>query len=103
MNKNETEALDIYQEIMAKKHLGKNIKKLNDLADDEDPFAFYVIGKIYLIGLNDIPVNKRKAKKYFNKAYPKLVALADRGNEKAEAIVNSYDTLFEDTKKKLKK
>ena len=29
MNKNETEALDIYQEIMAKKHLGKNIKKLN--------------------------------------------------------------------------
>ena len=28
MNKNETEALDIYQEIMAKKHLGKNIKKL---------------------------------------------------------------------------
>ena len=103
MNKNETEALDIYQEIMAKKHLGKNIKKLNDLADDEDPFAFYVIGKIYLIGLNDIPVNKRKAKKYFNKAYPKLVALADRGNEKAEAIVNSYDTLFEDTKKEVEK
>lgn len=103
MNKNETEALDIYQEIMAKKHLGKNIKKLNDLADDEDPFAFYVIGKIYLIGLNDIPVNKRKAKKYFNKAYPKLVALADRGNEKAEAIVNSYDTLFEDIKKEVEK
>ena len=25
MNKNETEALDIYQEIMAKKHLGKKI------------------------------------------------------------------------------
>lgn len=103
MNKNETEALDIYQEIMAKKHLGKNIKKLNDLADDDDPFAFYVIGKIYLVGLSDVPVNKRKAKKYFNKAYPKLVALADRGNEKAETIVNSYDTLFEDTKKEVEK
>ena len=99
MNKKETLALDIYQEILAKKHFAKNIRKLNDLVDEEDPFAYYVVGKIYLVGIKDIPANKRKAKKYLNKAYPKLVALSNRGNEKAETIINSYDNLLEDTKK----
>lgn len=86
-----TAALDIYRSLMAGENFRRNVRRLNDMVDDDDPYALYAVGKIYQQGVKDIAPNKRLARKYLDKAYPRLVALANRGDEEAERIVAAYE------------
>lgn len=91
MGRRRSDALSIYYELKAGVRMGRNIKKMNELVEDEDPFAYYAVGKIYEEGIKGIEPNAKKSKKYLDKAYPRLIIMANRGNEDAEAILRELD------------
>lgn len=97
MGRRRSDALSIYYELKAGIRMGRNIKKMNELVEDEDPFAFYAVGKIYEEGIKGIEPNAKKSKKYLDKAYPRLIIMANRGNEDAEAILRELDGKDEST------